>query len=130
MTRRKPFFNKAVARLVFIDEISTNTKLTKRSGWAPRGQRYHAYAPFGHWKTQTFIAALRCHGLSAPWIVDKSMNSQIFETWIETQRAPTLTAGDIVILDNVGFHKSKRAAELVREKGGLVIISTTLLPRS
>jgi len=48
---------------------STNTKLTKRSGWAPKGQRYRAHAPFGSWKTQTFIAGLRSHGIVAPFIV-------------------------------------------------------------
>ncbi|WP_244618133.1 transposase [Rhizobium sp. RU35A] len=70
--------------------------------------------PFGHWRTQTFIAGLRCHGLTAPWIVDAPLNSRIFETWIDTQLAPTLSPGDVVILDNVGFHKSEKAEQLVR----------------
>lgn len=85
-------FNKALSRLIFIDETSTNTRLTKRTGWSAKGSRFAAYAPFGHWKTQTFIAGLRCHGLTAPWIVDAPMNSRIFETWIETQLAPTMSA--------------------------------------
>ncbi|QND62219.1 transposase [Mesorhizobium huakuii] len=68
--RRKRFFNKALARLIFIDETSTNTKLTKRTGWAPKGERFRTHAPFGKWQTQTFIAGLRCHGLVAPWIVN------------------------------------------------------------
>ncbi|MEJ5022796.1 transposase [Ochrobactrum vermis] len=76
---------------------------------------------FGHWKTQTFIAGLRCHGLTAPWIVNAPMNSRIFETWIETQLAPTLSPGDIVILDNVGFHKSERADLLVKAKGAWLL---------
>jgi len=59
ITRRKPFFDKALTRLVFIDETSTNTRLTKRTGWSPRGRRYRTHAPFGGWKTQTFIAGLR-----------------------------------------------------------------------
>tara|TARA_R110002020_G_scaffold34066_26_gene103769 strand:+ start:39823 stop:40068 length:246 start_codon:yes stop_codon:yes gene_type:complete len=65
------------------------------------------------WKTQTFIAGLRCHGLSTPWVVNAPMNGRFFETWIETQFAPTLSPGDVVILDNVAFHKSPRAEELV-----------------
>ena len=52
---------RAIERLVFIDETSTNTKLTKLTGWAPVGERFYGHAPFGHWQTQTFIAALRCH---------------------------------------------------------------------
>lgn len=121
MTRRKPFFAKALPRLVFIDETSTNTKLTKRTGWSPRGERYKTHAPFGQWKTQTFIAGLRCHGMIAPWIVDAPMNTRRFETWLETQLAPQLQPRDVVILDNVGFHKSERAAELVRDRGAWML---------
>ncbi|HBF29310.1 transposase, partial [Rhizobium sp.] len=63
------------------------------------------------------------HGMVAPWtwIVDRPMNSRIFEKWIETQLAPTLQKGDVVILDNVAFHKSKRAEELVRAKGAWLL---------
>ena len=57
----------------------------------------------------------------APWIVDRPMNGRIFETWIETQLAPTLSKGDVVILDNVAFHKSPRAEELVRAKGAWLL---------
>jgi hypothetical protein len=57
--------------------------------------------PFGHWKTQTFIAGLRCHGLTAPFVVDAPMNRRIFETYVETQLAPTLEKGDVVIMDNL-----------------------------
>ncbi|WP_245282881.1 IS630 family transposase [Neorhizobium galegae] len=110
-----------MARLVFIDETSTNTKLTKRSGWSARGQRYRTHSPFGSWKSQTFIAGLRSHGMVAPWIVDRPMNARIFEAWIETQLAPNRSPGDVVILDNVAFHKSERAEELVRAKGAWLL---------
>ncbi|MBB4235934.1 IS630 family transposase [Rhizobium esperanzae] len=126
--RRRRFFNKALARLIFIDETSTNTKLTKRTGWSPRGQRYRTHAPFGKWRTQTFIAGLRCHGLTAPFIVDAPMNGRIFEAWIETQLAPTLSRGDVVILDNVGFHKSERAAQLVKERGAWLLFLPAYSP--
>lgn len=85
------------------------------------GQRYKAYAPFGSWKTQTFIAGLRCHEMIAPWIVNAPMNMQIFEVCVVTQLAPELSKGDVVILDNVAFHKSKRAEELVRERGAWLL---------
>ncbi len=121
INRRRPFFNKALPRLVFIDETSTNTKLTKRTGWAPRGERYRTHAPFGAWKTQTFIAGLRCHGLTAPWLVNAPMNRRIFETYVETQLAPTLSTGDIVILDNVAFHKSPKAEALIKQRGAWLL---------
>ncbi|MET2829278.1 transposase [Mesorhizobium shangrilense] len=119
--RRKRFFNKALARLIFIDETSTNTKLTKRTGWAPKGERFRTHAPFGKWQTQTFIAGLRCHGLVALWIVNGPMNGAIFERYVETQLAPELSAGDVVILDDIGFHKNGRAAQLVRQKGAWLL---------
>ncbi|TPJ38216.1 IS630 family transposase [Mesorhizobium sp. B2-6-5] len=121
MGRRNRFFNKALARLIFIDETSTNTKLTKRTGWAPKGERFRTHAPFGKWQTQTFIAGLRCHGLVAPWIVNAPMNAAIFEHYVETQLAPELSPGDVVILDNVGFHKNERAEQLVRQRGAWML---------
>ncbi len=121
INRRRPFFAKALARLVFIDETSTNTKLTKRTGWAPKGERYKTHAPFGSWQTQTFIAALRCHELTAPWIINAPMNKQLFEVYVETQLAPTLQPGDVVILDNVAFHKSQRAEDLINARGAWLL---------
>lgn len=63
------------------------------------------------------IIALRCDGLTAPWIIDKPMNRQIFETYVETQLAPTLQRGDVVILDNLSSHKSEKAKESLEKVG-------------
>ena len=64
---RQPRMRQQPARLVFIDETAVTTKMTRLRGRSRRGQRLVADAPFGHWKTQTFIAGLRCEGLIAPW---------------------------------------------------------------
>jgi transposase len=104
-------------RLLFIDETGTTTKMTRLRGRALRGKRLKAQAPFGHWKTQTFIAALRCDGLTAPWVIDQPMNRRIFETYVETQLAPTLVPGDVVILDNLSSHKSEKASAILKERG-------------
>lgn len=104
-------------RLVFVDETSTNTKMTRLRGRARCGERLKATAPFGKWGTQTFIAGLRICGLTAPWVLDGPMNAAAFNTYVETQLAPTLTRGDVVILDNLSSHKSETAAECLREKG-------------
>ena len=61
-------------RLVFLDETATTTKMTRLRGRAKRGQRFKAKAPFGQWGSQTFIVALRCDGLTAPWIINGAMN--------------------------------------------------------
>lgn len=104
-------------RLVFVDETSVNTRMVRLRGRSLRGQRLRADAPFGHWGTQTFIAGLRTDGLTAPWIIDKAINRVAFDTWIETQLAPTLSKGDVVILDNLAVHKSAKAAEHLKERG-------------
>jgi transposase len=104
-------------RLVFIDETATTTKMTRLRGRARKGERLRARAPFGHWGTQTFIAALRHDGLTAPWIIDAPMNRKIFETYVETQLAPTLSPGDVVILDNLSSHKSEVAKATLKERG-------------
>jgi hypothetical protein len=63
---RQPRMREGVHRLVFLDETGTTTKMTRLRGRARRGARLKAEAPFGHWATQTFIAGLRCDGLTAP----------------------------------------------------------------
>ncbi len=108
---------KALDRLVFIDETSLNTKMTKTTGWAPVGERLVDHAPFGHWNTQTFIAALRQDGLTAPWVIDGAINRELFNTYIETQLLPTLKPRDMVMLDNLSSHKSAAAAEMLKSVG-------------
>jgi transposase len=117
ITRRQPLMGRAVERLVFIDETSLNTKLVKPSGWAPVGKRLIDHAPFGHWHTQTFIAALRHDGLTAPWVIGGAINRKIFDAYVETQLAPTLKPGDVVILDNLSSHKSEEAARTLKSVG-------------
>ncbi len=88
-------------RLVFIDETSLTTKMTRLRGRSRCGDRLEADAPFGHWCTQTFIAGLRVGELTAPWVLDGPMNRAAFE--------PTLQPGDVVIADNLSSHKSAKA---------------------
>jgi transposase len=71
-------------------------------------------APFGHWRTQTFIAGLRVDELAAPWVLDGPMNRAAFEVYIETQLAPCLQPGDVVIADNLSSHKSASAQTLLK----------------
>ena len=108
---------KALERLVFLDETWLKTNLVKTTGWAPVGQRLIDHAPFGHWNTQTFIAALRCDRLTAPWVVKGAINRAIFNAYVETQLAPVLKHRDVVILDNLSSHKSAQAAEVLASVG-------------
>jgi transposase len=108
-------------RLVFVDETGTNTKMTRLRGRCLKGRRLRGKAPFGHWKIQTFIAGLRRDGLTAPFVVDQPMNRRIFDTWVQTQLAPTLTKGDVVILDNLSAHKSQAAKRAIRARGAWLL---------
>jgi transposase len=104
-------------RLAFIDETSLKTNMSKTTGWAPRGARLVDHAPFGHWHTQTFVAALRHDRLDAPWVINGAMNGEMFDLYVETQLAPTLHKSDVVILDNLSSHKSPKAAQTLRDIG-------------
>ncbi len=86
-------------------------------GWGPRGQRLKGFAPHGHWRTMTFLAALRTDGIAAPYVFDGPINGQCFLAWVEQLLAPTLREDDIVILDNLGSHKSKAVRQAVRDAG-------------
>lgn len=117
ITKRQPFMANHLERLAFLDETSVKTNMAKTTGWARCGQRLVDHAPFGHWRTQTFVAALRHDRLDAPWVIDGAMNAEMFELYVETQLAPTLRVGDVVILDNLSSHKSPGAAAALRKVG-------------
>ena len=108
-------------RLIFVDETWAKTNMTRLRGWSTAGQRLVAKVPFGHWKTMTFIAALRCDGLCAPFVPDGPINRQSFSAWVEECLVPTLRPGDIVVLDNLGSHKSEAARKAVRAVGARLI---------
>ena len=79
--------------------------MTRLYGRSPRGRRLLAKAPFGHWKTTTFVAALRRDGLGAPMVLDGPMTGQACLAYVEQVLIPTLTPGDIVAMDNLPAHK-------------------------
>ena len=108
-------------RLVFLDETWLKTNMVKTTGWSPRGDRLVDHAPFGHWNTQTFVAALRHDRLDAPWVIPGAINAELFASYVETQLAPTLRKGDVVILDNLSSHKTPRATQAVEKAGAWLI---------
>lgn len=109
-------------RLVFIDETSVKTNLTRLRGRAPKGERLPGGAPFGAWGTQTFIAglpraAMTSAGLIAPWVLDGPMNVTAFAAYVKAELAPALKPRTVVILDNLSVHKNAEAAKALREAG-------------
>jgi transposase len=106
---------------VFVDETGTNTKMVRAYGRAPIGQRLIGRQPFGHWKTTTFTAGLRCNGVTAPWVLDGAMNRDAFEVYVDKVLAPTLSEGDMVVIDNLPAHKSETARKLIEARGARLI---------
>jgi transposase len=113
---------------VFIDETWIKTNMAPLRGWGPRGRRLRAYAPFGHWKTLTFIAALRCDRIDAPFVFDGPINGEAFQLYVEKILAPALQPGDAVIMDNLGSHKSKAARTAIRARGAHLIFLPPYTP--
>ena len=98
------------SRLVFIDETWTKTNMTRTHGRCRRGQKLHAKVPHGHWKTLTFIAALRADKVTAPCVLDGPINSRSFTAYVEQFLVPTLRPGDVVILDNLAATRPRQRA--------------------
>lgn len=107
--------------LVFIDETWATTNMARRHGRARRGQRLVAAVPHGHWKTTTFVAALRHNGLTAPCVFDGAINGERFRAWVEQALAPTLNRGDIVIMDNLPAHKVQGVRAAVEARGASLL---------
>ncbi|WP_429913133.1 IS630 family transposase [Govanella unica] len=108
-------------RLVFSDETWAKTNMTPIRGWAPRGTRLVARAPFGKWHTLTFLAALRHDRIDAPCVLDGPINGQSFTAWVEQFLVPTLAPGDIVIMDTLGSHKGPAVRKAIRSAGAKLL---------
>ena len=105
------------AHLVFIDETSVNTNMTRLCGRAVRGERVTGHVPFAAWKTLTFVAALRCDKMTAPMMIKGAMNGEAFLAYIKQCLVPTLERGDIVVMDNVPSHKVEGVQQAIEAAG-------------
>lgn len=121
LRRRQAWFDGQLdldpAKLVFIDETGLSTKMARLRGRAPLGERCRSGVPHGHWKTTTFTGALRLSGMTAPMVLDGSMNGAAFRAYVEQVLAPTLTPGDIVIMDNLPAHKTEGVRAAIEKAG-------------
>ena len=103
--------------LVFIDETSVTTAMARLYGRCLRGERLLGCVPFGTWQTLTFVAALRRDELTAPLVIEGAMNGDIFRSYVEQCLAPTLSRGDIVVLDNLRAHMVAGVREVIEAAG-------------
>lgn len=102
---------------MFIDETWIKTNMAPIRGWGMKGQRLVGYAPHGHWRTMTFIAALRHDQLTAPCVFDGPINGTSFLAYVKQQLVRVLRSGDIVIMDNLGSHKSRAVRDVIKSVG-------------
>jgi transposase len=91
--------------------------MTRSHGRCLRGRRLVAKVPQGRWRTLTFLAALRCDRIDAPCVIDGPINAKSFLAYVEQMLVPTLAAGDIVIMDNLGSHKGSPVRRAIRSTG-------------
>lgn len=107
----------AASRLVFIDETWAKTNMSRTHGRCPRGQRLIAKVPHGLRQTLTFVAGLRCDGITAPCVLDGPINAESFLAWTQQFLVPRLRPGDIVVMDNLSSHKRPAIRRAIRTAG-------------
>src|SRR5512139_556050 len=115
-------------RLVFIDETWAKTNMTPIRGWSRRGHKLIGRTPFGHWRTLTFLAALRHDRIDAPCVLDGPINGKLFTAYVEQFLVPTLAPGDIVIMDNLGSHKGAAVRKAIRAAGAKLLFLPAYSP--
>ena len=104
-----------------MDETWASTNMARRFARAPRGERAVASVPYGHWKTSTFLAGLRHDRIDAPCVFDGAINGRRFRAWVEQFLAPTLSPGDIVVMDNLASHKIAGIRDAIEAVGAEVL---------
>ena len=125
MKRRQDWFDGQLdldpEKLVFVDETWVSTNMARSSGRAPEGERLRAGIPHGHWKTTTFVGGLRLTGMAAPMVLDGPINGVAFQAYVDQVLVPELTAGDIVVMDNLGSHKGAGVRAAIEAAGAKLL---------
>jgi transposase len=104
-------------RLVFVDEMGTHTSLAPLYAYAPVGERAFFEIPRNRGKNTTLLTSLHRGGMGPSLAVEGATTSRVFETYVKRLLAPTLKAGQVVVMDNLGAHRPKRVRELIEERG-------------
>ena len=108
-------------RLVFIDETWASTNMARTRGRAPRGERLRVGVPHGHWKTTTFVGALRRGAMAAPMVLDGPINAEAFQAYIDQVLVPELDPGAVVVMDNLSSHKRPGVRAAIEAAGAQLL---------
>ena len=106
---------------MFIDETWIKTNMAPLRGWGPKGERLRGFAPHGHWRTLTFLGALRCDRLTAPCVFDGPINGESFRAYVEQVLVPELAPVDVVVMDNLPAHKVSGVREAIETAGAILL---------
>lgn len=104
-------------RLIFVDECGTHTSLSAIYGYAPKGERLYLAVPRGRGKNTTVLSSMTLSGMGPSLAVEGATTARVFETYVEKMLVPSLRAGQIVVMDNLGAHRPKRIRELIEQQG-------------
>jgi transposase len=116
------------SRLVFIDETWVKTNMAPLRGWCRKGVRLKTRVPHGHWKTLTFLAALRVDQVTAPGVFDGPINGECFLSYVEQVLVPSLRPRDIVVMDNLGSHKARAIRDAITQAGARLVFLPAYSP--
>ena len=102
--------------------------MTRLRGRAERGQRVHASAPCGRWKTTTMISSIRLDGTTACMTIQSPTDTEVFRTYVSEVLCPTLRKGDVVIMDNLSSHKNDATLKLIKKTGAKALFLPAYSP--
>jgi transposase len=104
-------------RVVFVDEMGTNTSLSPLYAWAPNGQRAYWSVPRNRGPSTTVLSSMGAGGMGPSLAVEGSTTSVVFEAYVEQVLAPTLRRGQVVVMDNLSAHKGEEIEEMIEHRG-------------
>lgn len=114
--------------MIFLDESSAKTNMTRLRGRAQCGQRVHGCAPHGHWNSTTVLGAMRMDGTTACMAIAGATDTDVFRVYVQEVLCPILRPGDLVVMDNLAPHKSEPTLALIRQKGAEVLFLPAYSP--
>jgi transposase len=115
------FADVRVNQLVFLDEFGATTTMQRTHGRAAPGERVVTKVPHGHWKMISTIAAMNATGIVASASFDCATDTELFVIFVEQALVPSLTSGQVVVLDNLPAHKSPQIDRLIEAIGARVL---------
>jgi transposase len=104
-------------RLVFVDEMGTNTSLSTLRAWSRRGRRAFCSVPRNRGANTTLLSSITVEGMGPSLAVECATDREVFEAYVEKMLAPSLRPGQVVVMDNLSAHKGERVRALVEERG-------------